>query len=302
MQDDQKLSEGRFRVTPDSTALKIHAEGDCVMRKIFIALFFLVLMASNLYAAQSMITESEGYACMGKDKTRKQTEAAAMTAAKYNAAAQVLPRIYDKKKAADFSYKTLVGNASVDTSVDVIQQIQGDWYNDASAGDCYKVKIKAEVIPNIKTTGVAAPISSDAPLEIQKQEAFIAAFLDGIRGIAEIVADIEKRTISKGDDKKILTIVHERIGEFEIYSQTNVEDYDVKADFIDVNYRGQKFVVFNFVLMYPEVELTKFIKWNNPPKTISDIRIEDVKWLKDGACEVVLSYLYKTKKAKAAAP
>ena len=75
------------------------------MRKIFIALFLLVFMASNLYASQAMIAESEGYACMGKDKTRKQTEAAAMTAAKYNAAAQVLPRIYDKKRLRTFHIK-----------------------------------------------------------------------------------------------------------------------------------------------------------------------------------------------------
>lgn len=47
------------------------------MRKIFIPLFFLVFMTSNLYAAQSTIKESEGYACMGEDKSMKQTEQAA---------------------------------------------------------------------------------------------------------------------------------------------------------------------------------------------------------------------------------
>ncbi len=266
------------------------------MRKIFISAFLLVFMASNLYASQSLITESEGQSCVGKDKTKKQTEAAAMTAAKHNAAEQVLARISKRN------------DVTIDTGVNVIRQIQGDWYNDAAAGDCYRVKIKADVIPNIKATGVAAPISGEATQEIQKQEAFIAAFFVGIRGIAETIADIEKRTIlrdDKRDDKKIdsiVEIVHERIGKFEIYSQTNVEDLELKADFIDVNYRGQKFVVFNLRLIYPAVELAKFIKWDNPPETISDVRIEDVKWNEDGTVKVLLSYTYKTRKVKAAAP
>jgi hypothetical protein len=252
-----------------------------------------------------MITESEGYACKGKDQDRKQTETAAMTAAKYNAAVQVLPGIYGKK-VADFSLnlKIIGGEGSINTSVNVIRQLQGGWYNDAALGDCYKVKIKAEVIPNIKTTGIGAAFSSDSPLEIQKQETFIAAFFASLRNMAEIIARIETRVIEVNDKKtgSFVTIFHERIGEFEIYSQTKIVNFMVNSDFIDVSYKGQKFVVLDYILMYPAVELAQFIKWNNPPKIISDIRIEDVKWNSDGTVEVVLSHTYKPKKVKAAAP
>jgi len=48
------------------------------MRKIFIPLLFLVFMTSNLYASQSTIIESEGYACMGEDKSMKETEYGAL--------------------------------------------------------------------------------------------------------------------------------------------------------------------------------------------------------------------------------
>lgn len=270
------------------------------MRKTFIALFILVFMTSNLYASQAMIAESDGYACLGEGRTRKQTETAAMTAAKRNAIEKVQAFVSSATK--DLELKDDFVSAYANATAGVIKELKKGWYKDASAGDCYWVKIKAEVIPNIKKTGLGTFISSNVPPEIQKQEAFVSAFFDGIGQIAGTIARIEKRDIFKWNDKKMISIVHERIGKFEIYSQTNAEDFDVKADFIDVNYRGQKFVVFNYQLMYPSVELTKFIKWNNPPKTISDIRIEDVKWLEDGECEVSLSYSYKLKKAKAETP
>ncbi|MBT9536801.1 MAG: hypothetical protein IVZ94_01560 [Nitrospirae bacterium] len=43
------------------------------MIKIFISLTLSLFLFSNLYASQSTITESEGYACMGEDKSMKQT-------------------------------------------------------------------------------------------------------------------------------------------------------------------------------------------------------------------------------------
>jgi len=42
--------------------------------KIFIALLLPLLFAPSIYAIQSSITESQGYACMGEDRTKRQTE------------------------------------------------------------------------------------------------------------------------------------------------------------------------------------------------------------------------------------
>ena len=42
------------------------------MLKIFISAILSLFLFSNLYAAQSTIIESEGYACMGEDKSMKE--------------------------------------------------------------------------------------------------------------------------------------------------------------------------------------------------------------------------------------
>ncbi len=49
------------------------------MKILFIAFLVTILGSSSLYAAQSTITEAEGYACMGYDKSRKVTEDEALT-------------------------------------------------------------------------------------------------------------------------------------------------------------------------------------------------------------------------------
>ena len=98
------------------------------MRKIFIPLLFLVFMTSNLYASQSTIIESEGYACMGKDRTRKQTETAAMADAKRKAIEQALTYIQSETHVKDLELQKDLISAYANGAVDVIRQIQGDWY------------------------------------------------------------------------------------------------------------------------------------------------------------------------------
>lgn len=118
------------------------------MRKIFILLFFLVFITSNLYAAQSTIKESEGYACMGEDKSRKQTENAAMADAKRKAIEQVSTYVQSETQVKNFELEKDLVSAYANATVKVIQEIGQGWYKDPALGDCYKVRIKAEVIPD----------------------------------------------------------------------------------------------------------------------------------------------------------
>lgn len=53
--------------------------------RILLAVLMLIVLIKPAYAAQSTITESEGTACMGDDKSRKQTEQAALADAKKKA-------------------------------------------------------------------------------------------------------------------------------------------------------------------------------------------------------------------------
>ena len=120
------------------------------MAKVFIALLLNVLLASNLYAAQSTITESEGYACMGEDKSKKQTEQAAMTDVKKKAIERVSTYIKSETHVKDFELEKDLVSAYANATVKIIQELEKGWYKDAAMGDCYKIKIQAEVMPDEK--------------------------------------------------------------------------------------------------------------------------------------------------------
>ena len=55
------------------------------MWRIFFLLIFSIFIVSDLYASQSSITEADGTACMGEDRTKKQTMEGALADAKRNA-------------------------------------------------------------------------------------------------------------------------------------------------------------------------------------------------------------------------
>ena len=77
------------------------------MMKIAVSILFIVIVLwwaepILLYATQSTITEAEGYACMGEDKSRKQTEAVSMADAKRRAMESVSTYIKSETHVKDF--------------------------------------------------------------------------------------------------------------------------------------------------------------------------------------------------------
>jgi len=120
------------------------------MRKIIFFLIVSLCMAAQLYAAQSTIKVAKGSACMGDDKTRKQTETLAMTDAKRNAVEAVQTYVSSSTEVQDFTLKEDLVSAYANATVAVIEELGKGWYKDAAQGDCYKVEIKADVIPNEK--------------------------------------------------------------------------------------------------------------------------------------------------------
>lgn len=144
-------------------------------------------------------------------------------------------------------------------------------------------------------------------LKIKKQHAFIVAFFDGIRKITEDIAEKKGKLTVIQKDNIITTNSHEKIGDFEVYSKTEVKMADDEktgeliSDHIEINYMAQKYVIQNFVLTSPPTESVKFIKWNNPPKTISGIKIHGVNWV-DKTAEVIISYPEGTKLAETKKP
>lgn len=123
------------------------------MKKIFILFIVIGLWWAKpalLFAAQSAITDAEGYACMGEDKSKKQTEQAAMADAKRKAIEQVSTYVKSETHVKDFELEKDLVSAYANATVKVIQEFEKGWYKDATMGDCYKIKIKAEIIPDEK--------------------------------------------------------------------------------------------------------------------------------------------------------
>jgi hypothetical protein len=147
-----------------------------VARKTFRSFLLLALVIPLVetasYSAQSTITEVEGYACMGYDKSRKQTEEEALTNAKRMAVEHASTYIKSETRVKDFQLEKDLINAYANATVKIIQELQRSWYRDASSGDCFKVKIKAEVVPDEKAVAnisKGTEIIDDplAPLHVQ---------------------------------------------------------------------------------------------------------------------------------------
>ncbi len=112
--------------------------------------FVFIISSSYVFASQSTITEAEGYACMGEDRSRRETEQAALEAAKRNAIEFASTYMTSETHIKDFELEKDLVSAYANATVKVIKELEKSWYKDANAGDCFRVKIKVEVIPDEK--------------------------------------------------------------------------------------------------------------------------------------------------------
>ena len=143
-----------------------------MMKKNLLVVLAILAFASSVFAGQSTITESEGKACMGDDKSRKQTEEAALTDAKKKAVEFASTYVTSETNVKNFVMEKDLVSAYANATVKIIQELGKSWYKDASSGDCYDIKIKAEVIPDEHamtglTKSTAAIDDPLAPLSIK---------------------------------------------------------------------------------------------------------------------------------------
>jgi hypothetical protein len=133
-----------------------------MFRIIFAVMLCLFIFSGNLYAAQSTITEAQGYSCAGEDKSRKQTEQESLADAKRNAVENALSYIKSETKVKDFQVEKDIMQAYSNATVKVIEVKEHTWYKDERSGDCYKTKIKAEIIPDEKAMNELAASKENA--------------------------------------------------------------------------------------------------------------------------------------------
>jgi len=85
---------------------------------------------------------------MGEDKSRKQTKREALTDAKRKAVEYALTYIKSESKTKNFQLEKDIVEAYSKADVKVLETKELGWYRDEYAGDCFKLMIKAEVVPD----------------------------------------------------------------------------------------------------------------------------------------------------------
>lgn len=216
----------------------------CFAGNVIIILFVLIttciISEKFLYSAQSTVTEAEGFACMGDDKSREETKQNAVADSKRNAAETVLIYLSSETSIKNFQLENDLVSAYSKAEVKVIQQ-DGAWYKEASAGDCYKVRVKAEVIPD--ETVLNAPGKDDnlenpnKPLKIAvwtKKKKYIRGekIIIYIKGNKPFYASVLYKDV-KGSMLQLLPNPYRKEGHFnggEVYTLPAGEDkYDLEV-------------------------------------------------------------------------
>ena len=111
---------------------------------------YLILFAERVMAQQSTITIVEGIACMGDDKSRKQARQAAIADAKRNAVEYASTKIESETQVEDFRLKKDLISAFAMATVKILEELHREWFEESGAGDCLRIKIRAEIIPDDK--------------------------------------------------------------------------------------------------------------------------------------------------------
>lgn len=120
------------------------------MLRIMLSVLICLVLAAEAYSGQSTITEAQGYACMGIEKSRQQTEQAAMAEAKKNAASQAATYVKSETTVKNFQVEEDMMNAYSLATVKILETLESRWVKDERAGECFRVRIKADVVPDEK--------------------------------------------------------------------------------------------------------------------------------------------------------
>ena len=103
------------------------------------------------YSKTSMIVEAEGSACLGQERSRAQTEKLALAEARRAASEMVMTHVTSETNVKDGELADDLINAYSKATIRVLEELEKGWAkSDGSGGfvdDCYRVRIKAEVIP-----------------------------------------------------------------------------------------------------------------------------------------------------------
>ena len=141
------------------------------MKRAF-AILVCLLISVTSHATQSKIVTVTGKACMGDDKSRKQTEQEALIDAKRRAIEFTLTHLKAETRVKNFEFEKDLIEAYVHASISILQEWDRAWFKDVASGECFKTTIKAEVIPEEEKIEVLAKYTNlvedpSSPLSIR---------------------------------------------------------------------------------------------------------------------------------------
>ncbi len=142
------------------------------MRNAFLLLLAFLACAASAHAGTSTLTAADGYACMGDDKSRKQTEAEALANARRNAVEFAAVHIRSQAEYRDTLLQQDLLQAFAAGSAKILEVQESAWYQDPRSGDCYRLKVRAEVVPDeaaLQKASEGKKLADDptAPLQVQ---------------------------------------------------------------------------------------------------------------------------------------
>ncbi|MFH1675365.1 MAG: DUF4384 domain-containing protein [Pseudomonadota bacterium] len=127
---------------------------------VFTVVLITYLLSGTCFAGQSTITIAEGIACMGDDKSRKETQSAAMAEAKRDAVERTMTYVTSDKIVNKGMLKKDLMEAYSRASIKILEVLEKAWEKDPSAGDCFRMKIRAEIVPDVEAIKSAQNLDS----------------------------------------------------------------------------------------------------------------------------------------------
>jgi len=109
---------------------------------LFLGSFQAWAQMENFNVQSSVILEVEGHACMGEDRSRKETRDLAMAETKRKAAEMALTHIKSETMVESAIVSSDIINAYTQANVRVIEEKEKGWFKSEYSGECYRVRLK----------------------------------------------------------------------------------------------------------------------------------------------------------------
>ena len=154
------------------------------MRTLLVLTIFTMVAVQPLHAAQSVIIDTTGYACMGDDRSRKETEHAAIDDAQRNAGETALTYIKSETNVNDGVLEKDLLSTYVNAKVKMLQELKKEWYQDPASGDCCRVRLKMEVTPDAEAMANLSASKKQAMLDNPAAPLAVKIWTDKARYLA----------------------------------------------------------------------------------------------------------------------